>query len=225
MLVAFLQGALATWIRFTEEFAAGGLIATSTAEERDLAAMPTTNDINEGMLGSWRKHARDKPSMTVAHFTDQTAFSRNDTQDFMDTMFVDEDYAHLRREARKIDTSGIEKKRREALIQHKHDSAVAAQKKAEEKQASDSAKAAYFSGIELVLDHDQLTCMLDPALKDQIEVYRRLGVEKRIPLKSHLKSKSHRLELLKKLSVRHSARLRGDSVAHDNDLDDTDDVT
>lgn len=57
MLVAFLQGALATWIRFIEEFAAGGLITTSTTEEWDLATMPTTNDINEGMLGSWQKHA------------------------------------------------------------------------------------------------------------------------------------------------------------------------
>jgi hypothetical protein len=67
--------------------------------------------------------------------------------------------------------------------------------------------------------------MLDPALKDQIEVYRRLGVEKQIPLKSHLKSKLHCLKLLKKLSVCHSTRLRGDSVAHDNNLNDTDDVT
>jgi hypothetical protein len=64
--------------------------------------------------------------MTVAHFTDQTAFLRNNTQDFMDTMFVDEDYTHLQCEACKIDTSGIKKKRREALIQHTHDSAVAA---------------------------------------------------------------------------------------------------
>jgi hypothetical protein len=42
-----------------------------------------------------------------------------------------------------------------------------------------------------------------------------------------LKSKSQRLELLtgscRKLSARHSARLRGESVTHDNDLDDTDD--
>jgi hypothetical protein len=39
-------------MRFTEEFAVGELIATSTTEEWDLAAIPMTNDINEGMLGS-----------------------------------------------------------------------------------------------------------------------------------------------------------------------------
>jgi hypothetical protein len=223
VLVAFLQGAHSTWMRFTEEFAIGGLIATSTAEERDLAAMPTTNDINEGMLGSWRKHAREKPSTTVGHFSDQAAFSRNDTQEFMNAMFTDEDHAHLRHQARRIDKSGVERQQREALIQHKLDSAAAAKKKATERQACNSAKEAYFSGVALVLDKNQLTHLLDPALKDQIEVYRRLGVEKHIPLKSQLKSKSQRLELLRKLSARHSARLRGELVTHDNDLDDTDD--
>jgi hypothetical protein len=70
---------------------------------------------------------------------------------------------------------------------------------------------------QLHLEHqkiDQLTCMLNSALKDQIEVYCHLGVEKQIPLKSHLKSKSHHLELLKKLSAHHSTHLQGESVAH-----------
>jgi hypothetical protein len=92
------------------------------------------------------------------------------------------------------------------LIQHKLDSATAAKKKATKKQAS-SAKETYFAGVALVLDQNQLVCLLDTALKDQIEVYHRLGAEKYIPLKSHLKSKSQCLELLKKLSAHHSAHL------------------
>ncbi|KAF8837647.1 hypothetical protein BDN67DRAFT_972671 [Paxillus ammoniavirescens] len=55
LLVVFLRGALETWVRFMEEFVPGGLIATSTAAERELATMPTTNDINEGM------HRRSPP--------------------------------------------------------------------------------------------------------------------------------------------------------------------
>jgi hypothetical protein len=39
---------------FTSEFAPGGLIDEATAEERELAWMPATNDENEGALGSFR---------------------------------------------------------------------------------------------------------------------------------------------------------------------------
>jgi hypothetical protein len=78
-----LKGTLETWTRFTEEFAPGGLIATSTGGERDLAAMPTTNDTNEGMLGMWRRYSHDKLSLTAGHFSDQAMFNRNGTQDFM----------------------------------------------------------------------------------------------------------------------------------------------
>ncbi|KZP19697.1 hypothetical protein FIBSPDRAFT_1045302 [Athelia psychrophila] len=45
----FFRGALTTWKRFSSEYAPGGLIDTSTVEERDLAWMPSTNDANEGL--------------------------------------------------------------------------------------------------------------------------------------------------------------------------------
>ena len=53
VLVAFFTGANETWKRFTSEFAPGGLIDDATAEERDRAWMPPTNDANEGALGSY----------------------------------------------------------------------------------------------------------------------------------------------------------------------------
>ncbi|KAF8872932.1 hypothetical protein CPB84DRAFT_1854232 [Gymnopilus junonius] len=53
LLVAFLNGALETWERFTSEFAPRGLIDEATMEERELAWMPATNDENEGALGSF----------------------------------------------------------------------------------------------------------------------------------------------------------------------------
>lgn len=53
LLVAFFTGASQTWKRFTSEFAPGGLIDEATAEEKDLAWMPPTNDVNEGALGSF----------------------------------------------------------------------------------------------------------------------------------------------------------------------------
>ncbi|KAJ8481994.1 hypothetical protein ONZ51_g5622 [Trametes cubensis] len=62
-LVEFFSGALETWERFTAEFVPGGIIATLSAEHRKLAWMPTTNDENEGALGSMRNALRAAPSM------------------------------------------------------------------------------------------------------------------------------------------------------------------
>jgi hypothetical protein len=53
VLVAFFIGAAETWKRFTSEFAPGGLIDEATVEEKKLAWMPATNDVNEGALGSF----------------------------------------------------------------------------------------------------------------------------------------------------------------------------
>src|SRR5436190_62596 len=54
VLVAFFEGAAKTWKRFTSEFAPGGLIDEATTEEKELAWMPPTNDVNEGALGAFR---------------------------------------------------------------------------------------------------------------------------------------------------------------------------
>ena len=53
LLLAFLNGASQTWERFTSEFAPGGLIDEATAEEKELAWLPASNDENEGSLGSF----------------------------------------------------------------------------------------------------------------------------------------------------------------------------
>ncbi|KAH8822347.1 hypothetical protein DL96DRAFT_1748615 [Flagelloscypha sp. PMI_526] len=55
LLVAFLQGALATWVRFSTEFAPGGLIDLASIDFRLFAWMPATNDHNEGLLGLLRR--------------------------------------------------------------------------------------------------------------------------------------------------------------------------
>ncbi|KAF8808752.1 hypothetical protein BYT27DRAFT_7222765 [Phlegmacium glaucopus] len=52
LLIAFFKGAAETWEHFTSEFAPGGLIDEATAEERELAWMPASNDENGGFLGN-----------------------------------------------------------------------------------------------------------------------------------------------------------------------------
>ena len=52
-LIAFFKGALETWKCFTSEYSPGGLIDEATQEEKDLAWMPTTSDVNEVALGQF----------------------------------------------------------------------------------------------------------------------------------------------------------------------------
>ncbi|KAG1720645.1 hypothetical protein EDB19DRAFT_1776041 [Suillus lakei] len=137
--------------------------------------MPTTNDANEGMLGMWRRHSRDKPSLMVGHFSNQAAFACNETQDFMNTLFIDEDHTHIRQEARRIDTSRIEKHRRDTVIQHKKTVAEENHKKEEERHAKNASVAKYFSALDIVVDDALLNTMLDQPIKDQLELHRRLG--------------------------------------------------
>ncbi|KII87531.1 hypothetical protein PLICRDRAFT_80884, partial [Plicaturopsis crispa FD-325 SS-3] len=118
LLVCFLKDSLVTWEHFTSEFATGGDIDITSAEECATAFMPTTNDVNEGALGFFRREARLKPCMTISHLSDQAAFCINNTQAFMDACFEADDHWALIWEARLEDTSGIEAKRTEALVDH-----------------------------------------------------------------------------------------------------------
>lgn len=83
-----------------------------------LARLPRRlKDRTRVLGGSWRQHSRAKPS-TAGHFTDQVMFSRNNTQDFMDELFTEEDDAYLRKKARRVDTLGIAEHQRQSLVEH-----------------------------------------------------------------------------------------------------------
>ena len=109
----FFQGALTTWVRFSSEFAPGGTIDGLSLTECDLAWMPTTNDINKGALGAYRIQMRAKPTTTLLNYNAHAVCERNDTLVFMATMFTDDDYAYIRKVARRWDASGMERKWRE----------------------------------------------------------------------------------------------------------------
>jgi hypothetical protein len=120
----------------------------------------------------WRRFSRESPSSTVAHFTDQAMFHRNNTQEFMDTeMNTEADHIFLRQEARRIDESGIEK-------------ADKARKETER-----------LTAIGIQLDREMISRMTDQGLKDQLELHRRNG-DKEVPKKSHMKHKADRLVAL-----------------------------
>ncbi|KAJ7692735.1 hypothetical protein B0H17DRAFT_1200311 [Mycena rosella] len=193
LLLAGLKRALSCWERFTSEFEAGGLIDRSTSTERETAFMPSTNDANEGLLGMWRRFSRESPSSTVGHFADRTMFHRNETQEFMDThMNSPEDETFLRQEARRLDESGLEKKRREELNAHKQE--VVDEKREKDAKTLEKARVETerlaLVGIER--DRNKITAMKDKQLQDQLELHRRRG-DKEVPIKARFKNKGERL--------------------------------
>ncbi|KAE9404035.1 hypothetical protein BT96DRAFT_989762 [Gymnopus androsaceus JB14] len=64
--VAFFRGSLSTWTRFSSEFAPAGLIDLATAEEKYLAWMPATNDVNEGLLGCYPSYDAGEAYLNAA---------------------------------------------------------------------------------------------------------------------------------------------------------------
>ncbi|KAG1728078.1 hypothetical protein EDB19DRAFT_1747946 [Suillus lakei] len=124
------------------------------------------------------------------------------------TLFIDEDHAHIRQEACRIDAN--------AVIQYKKTVAEENHKKEEERHAKNASVAKYFSALDIVVDDALLNTMLDQPIKDQLELHRRLGEEKTIPKKSHLSSKHMRLQVLLSVVERYKARRRGESL--DNEV-------
>ncbi len=120
LLLAFLQGALETWKRFTSEFAPGSLIDEATVEEKEMAWMPGTNDVNEGALGSFRSLMRRQPCLSILQYNAQAMYFHNNTAAFMSKFFKDEDYKYIHKLARAADglkTAGLTvQKRKIAMI-------------------------------------------------------------------------------------------------------------
>ena len=57
--------------------------------------MPATNDINEGMLGSFHQYCHFNPQATLHMFNALPMYQRNDTQHFMDRNFQEDNHKFL----------------------------------------------------------------------------------------------------------------------------------
>ncbi|KAF8209626.1 hypothetical protein K438DRAFT_2063060 [Mycena galopus ATCC 62051] len=187
--LAFFRGSLATWVRFSAEFAPGGIIDLLTASERDLAWMPSTNDANEGCLGAYCVAIRGKPTLTLHQYNALAMYRRNDTQNFMDTVLTAEDHAYIMREARQIDSSGEEAQRRRDIVDFRKAKALAKSQKA----AKD---------LEAHLSHQlvpiaKMAGLTIPLIHDQLNSYHARGVPD-IQANSNYARKADKLEALKK---------------------------
>jgi hypothetical protein len=196
VLVAFFKGALKAWKRFTAEFQEGGLIDCTTAEEKEKAWMPPTNDVNEGALGALRLHLRKKPNTTMHQYNALAMFKFNDTAVFVHAVFNEEDHMYVRQMARNMDSSHLEAQRKAALISFKDKQMMERREKAAQKAQQKNEEEIRLAKIKHVESVEEVTTSMTAAqLKDNLEIYRRL-VEG-IPLKSHLRTKAEMIEALK----------------------------
>ncbi|KAH8809703.1 hypothetical protein DL96DRAFT_1426901, partial [Flagelloscypha sp. PMI_526] len=120
LLITFLQGALATWVRFSAEFAPGGLIDSASVDFRLSAWMPPTNDHNEGLLGLLRRTLRVLPRLGLHQFNSMVMWHQNNTDSFMSSdVWTSEDDSWVRKQARGLLESKPEQRRcRQLFIHH-----------------------------------------------------------------------------------------------------------
>jgi len=170
LLLAFLQGALETWKRFTSEFAPGGSIDEATVEEKEMAWMPGTNDVNEGALGSFRSLMRRQPCLSILQYNAQAMYFHNNTAAFMSKFFKDEDYKYIHKLARAAD--GSEKRRKRQLIEHAEAKIKEQNERRRQRKAKATETAQRISEINLCFDQTQLLAMKGATLTDQFKAYK-----------------------------------------------------
>ncbi|KAL5522571.1 hypothetical protein ACEPAG_8588 [Sanghuangporus baumii] len=173
---AFLRGALYTWERFSSEFHEDGTIATLTENEKDLAWMPSTNDVNEGALGSYRMFARKNPHASLTLFNSLFRYRRNETEEFIKTyLSAEEDQAFLRKEARTEDQIGADRKRSREIAEQHEEEAKAKKQKRDEWDARVRKRDEELRGLAVEFNRSRVNEMMASELKDQLDKLRRIN--------------------------------------------------
>ncbi|KAI0056754.1 hypothetical protein BV25DRAFT_1872636 [Artomyces pyxidatus] len=112
-MVAFFEGALETWHRFMTEFA-DEKMGCWQSEALSWLHINATNDGNEGKLGGFRVGMRRAPSMTLHQYNACLTYKMNETSTYMQSLSA-QDLRYIRKEAHRIDSGGLEKKRTHEL--------------------------------------------------------------------------------------------------------------
>jgi len=218
-IAAFVQGAHETFVeRFSDEFKPGSGIDNLTEAERDELYFSSTNDANEGGLGSWRRGQARRPSETLHKFNASYLAAQNHTEKFMSFKLTEEeDELYLMRTARKRDASGLQKNLK--LSQIRADQEKAAQNKQKEVirgERQDKKTAELLETAQhLVLNNSGIDKLYNDDLNRHLDFHREfeqrfpkpdssLAAEK-VPLKSHMKAKADRVSELKKAVARNCA--------------------
>ena len=195
IMTMFFRGALETWERFTSEFSESSDISKLTEVEQNMAFMPSTNDINEGALGTYRNNQRAKPSNTLCGFNAAFTFNMNEGNSFSKKYLSDdESQAYLRRRAWDLDESQMERQREKEQVEADERVVSAKKVKANEKRQREQEKAERIAATQLILDPANIAKMTNAQIDEQLDVHRQW--DKDIPIKARLKLKADRFEAL-----------------------------
>ncbi|TFK58365.1 hypothetical protein BDN72DRAFT_782188 [Pluteus cervinus] len=210
----FVDGAREAFVeRFSDEFKEGGDIDRLTATERKALYFSSTNDMNEGTLGTLRQERRKKPSETLHKFNARFIPSHNATEQFMEQkLMTEEDQTYLRSAARAIDTSHLEKRRKEEQMRADEKRVADNREKEAQRQEKERKRLAVIAETSknLIFDDSTIEALSNKELNHQLDFHRQ--TEKaymiedetaRVPLKSHMKLKRERVEELKKAVQRY----------------------
>jgi hypothetical protein len=215
-VIAFVEGARETFVdRFSDEFKKGNGIDELTEGERNQLYFSSTNDANEGGLGSWRRGQARRPAETLHKFNASFKATQNDTESFISNKLTEEaDHIYLMRTARKRDASGLQKQRK--VEQMQADEAKAAenvQKEMRREERRDNRAAALLETSQhLVLGDAEIDKLNNEDLNRQLDYHRDaekqlpLPSAEKVPLKSHMKYKEARKAELKKAVARYVSR-------------------
>lgn len=156
--------------------------------------MPTTNDANEGALGSYRVAMRRYPSISQHQFNARTCYKRNGTSGYMKKSLNSADRTHLRKQARTLDSKTLEKKRRQE--QALYDKAVVERNRGQDivKQQKKDAAAAKIAAVKPLLDVAAITQgrLTNPELDAQLDWHRQFS--NKIPKKKDVLTKVLKLQ-------------------------------
>ncbi|KAF9051803.1 hypothetical protein BJ165DRAFT_1524707 [Panaeolus papilionaceus] len=211
---AFTSGARDAMVnRFSDEFKDDSDISRLSTEERSKLHFASTNDFNEGALGSMRLAQRHRPAETLHKFNASFKSHRNDTETFIEAKLnTIEDDKYLRKVARTLDSSKQTQKRKQEQIvadnlrEGENKEKLAKRVEKENQRMSDIAD----TEARLILDELDVTDNLTvDELNRQLDYHREaekvnplwinhpLPVNRTVPLKSHMKRKSDRILELK----------------------------
>ncbi|KAJ6478921.1 hypothetical protein C8R45DRAFT_1216323 [Mycena sanguinolenta] len=195
MVTAMFSGAAETWIRFTPEFAVGGPIDCIPRQIRPKLYLTSTNDHNEGGLGSFRVHIRYHPNSTAGSFSAIERYHRNNTEAFAKKYLTAEELLYVMREVRAEDASGAQAAFRKAVVQELERKAEEHRAKVREAAAKQEKRESDLRAVGIITDRAVINKMKVVDLKKQYDVYK-LIVKDPVIIKTTLVSIPRRADKL-----------------------------
>lgn len=172
VISSMFSGTETGWIHFTPEFHVGGTFDMLTAWQRSVLFIPSTNDRNEGKLGSFTVHMRYHPNSTAASYSNQTRAEQNNTEAFIKKCCDAAVETYVMREVKKDGASGAKAKFRRAWLSFQWEKAERGHKRREKAAAKKKSKAARLAATQLEFDISKIDAMSSQLLKDQLAVHR-----------------------------------------------------